>query len=242
MRAIVTGHSRGLGAALCEALLERGVVVLGLSRSANPALAAAHRPQLAELAVDLAAPAALEALPENPRLREFLAGPEPSLLVNNAGLLQPIAPVGGQGAAAICRAVTLNVSAALVLADLFVAATEACRERRILHLSSGAARSAYAGWSVYCATKAALNHHARAMHEDRRPGLRVCSLAPGVVDTEMQAQIRECEESNFPMVQRFRELKASGQLQSPRACARRVVDFLLSDAFGELAVSDLRSH
>ena len=62
MRAIITGHSGGLGAALCDALLARGCSVLGLSRRGNPALAAHFPDSLREVAIDLADPGAIDAL------------------------------------------------------------------------------------------------------------------------------------------------------------------------------------
>jgi NAD(P)-dependent dehydrogenase (short-subunit alcohol dehydrogenase family) len=113
-------------------------------------------------------------------------------------------------------------------------------DRRILHVSSGAARSAYPGWSVYCATKAALDHHARAVVMDNMRALRICSLAPGVVDTDMQAELRATGLERFPIRERFDNLKRSGQLTSPEACAQRLVRYLLSDEFGQNPVADLR--
>ena len=114
------------------------------------------------------------------------------------------------------------------------------RDRRVLHISSGAARKPYAGWSVYCATKAALDHHARAVQEDATPGLRICALAPGVVDTPMQGEIRASSLERFPLRDRFAELQASGGLIAPAECAMHLVDFLLDEDFGREPVADLR--
>ena len=138
-------------------------------------------------------------------------------------------------------AVALNVSAPLVLADALVAATAGCGDRRIVHISSGAARNPYAGWSVYCATKAALDMHARAVQLDAVAGLRVASLAPGVIDTDMQAQIRASAEGDFPLRERFEALKRDGQLASADDVARRLVAHVLSDAFGADHTPDLRN-
>lgn len=240
MRAILTGHSRGLGAALCESLLRRGVRVLGLSRGGNRALAARFGALLGEQQVDLGDPATLDALAESPWLADFLAGAEPAMLINNAGLLQPVGPVGGQGAEALAGAVRVNVMAPLVLSDAFVRLTTACGDRRILHVSSGAARTPYAGWSIYCACKAALDHHARATQEDRIAGLRIASLAPGVIDTDMQADIRTITADRFPQVERFRALKQTGALRPPEEAAEAVCGYLLADGFGTQAVADLR--
>ncbi|TXG99089.1 MAG: SDR family oxidoreductase, partial [Rhodocyclaceae bacterium] len=111
---------------------------------------------------------------------------------------------------------------------------------RIAHISSGAARPAFAGWSVYGATKAALDHPARSAATDAAPRLRIRSIAPGVVDTEMQAAIRRTEAPDFPLLDRFLALKQEGKLASPEDAAGQMLRFLLSDDFGKAAVVDLR--
>ena len=261
--AIVTGHSQGLGQAIAADLLGRGWRVLGLSRSGWPPTLASQYPGLTEVALDLADAPALAAWLAGPALAEALAdvvgktgrgeaagvqeaehsaGAQAGqvLLVNNAGLVSPIGPPGGQGGAAVMQAVALNVAAPLALADAWVAATAGVPDRRIVHISSGAARNAYAGWSVYCATKAALDMHARAVQLDAVAGLRIESLAPGVIDTGMQAHIRATDASQFPLVGRFQGLHRDGALQSPSDVARRLLDHVLGGAFGVEAVRDLR--
>ena len=261
--AIVTGHSQGLGQAIAADLLGRGWRVLGLSRSGWPPTLASQYPGLTEVALDLADAPALAAWLAGPALAEALAdvvgktgrgeaagvqeaehsaGAQAGqvLLVNNAGLVSPIGPPGGQGGAAVMQAVALNVAAPLALADAWVAATAGVPDRRIVHISSGAARNAYAGWSVYCATKAALDMHARAVQLDGVAGLRIESLAPGVVDTGMQAHICATDASQFPLVGRFQGLHRDGALQSPSDVARRLLHHVLGGAFGAEAVRDLR--
>jgi NAD(P)-dependent dehydrogenase (short-subunit alcohol dehydrogenase family) len=153
-------------------------------------------------------------------------------------VLQPVGPIASQTPGAIARAVSLNVATPLMLAAA-LAATPA-RERRIVHISSGAARQAYPGWSIYCATKAALDHHARAVALDGDRTLRVCSVAPGVVDTGMQAEIRATDLAHFPLREKFDALKREGQLTTPAESARKVIGYALSDAFGETPVADVR--
>lgn len=240
MKAIVTGYSRGLGAAIAENLLERGYAVLGLARQPNTSLQARFQTQLTSVTLDLADSHALIEWLAGSTLAQFVAGAEQVLLINNAGTVQPVGPPGGQGAAAVAQAVSLNVAAPLMLADAFVAATASACERRILHVSSGAARSAYAGWSVYCATKAALDQHACAVVEDGVPRLRICSLAPGVIDTDMQLEVRTSADSHFPARPRFEALKRDGGLAAPQACAERLVAYLLAENYGRQPVDDLR--
>jgi len=187
IKAILTGHTRGLGAALSDLMLSRGIAVLGVSRTRSNAPASAL---LQEVELDLANPAALGAWLGTETLARFIDGAHTVLLINNAGMLQPVGGIEEQNVNAIGRAVSLNVAAPLMLSAAVASASTVADERRIVHISSGAARNAYAGWSIYCATKAALDHHARAVALDDNRALRICSVAPGVVDTDMQAEIR----------------------------------------------------
>jgi NAD(P)-dependent dehydrogenase (short-subunit alcohol dehydrogenase family) len=236
MKAIVTGHTKGLGAAIAAELIERGIPVLGLARSRA---AAAASPLLTEIEVDLSDGAALASFVAGTTLRDWLADAETTLLVNNAGVVAPVGPLAEQDPLAALRAVTLNVAAPLALAASVVQASTG--ERRILHVSSGAGRNAYPGWSVYCATKAALDRHAEAVLQDGDPSVRCTSLAPGVIDTGMQAEIRALSLEQFPLRQRFDELKRDGELADPAQSAHKLVNFLLGDQFGKLPVDDLRN-
>lgn len=239
MKAIVTGHSKGLGAAIAAELLGRGIPVLGLARGRAPGLDERFPGLLREIEVDLADSAALTGWLGGGALAGFLAGEGAVLLVNNAGVVWPVGPLAAQDPLDAIKAVTLNVAAPLALAAATVRASPGAH-RRILHVSSGAGRAAYPGWSVYCATKAALDRHAEAVALDGDPAVRACSLAPGVIDTGMQAEIRATPAARFPMKQRFVQLKREGALSSPEACAAALVDYLLAPDFGDRPVDDLR--
>nr|WP_314630695.1 SDR family oxidoreductase [uncultured Noviherbaspirillum sp.] len=233
VKAVLTGHSRGLGAAIAAELAGRGIPVLALARRQGAAMQG-----VTQVALDLSDPAALCAWLSGGTLETFLAGADTALLINNAGMLQPVGPLTGHDPAEVARAISLNVAAPLMLAAA-VAALDV-GERRVLHVSSGAGRNAYPGWAVYCASKAALDHHARAAALDQVEGLRIVSLAPGVIDTDMQAQIRAADVEQFPLRDQFQALKANGALASPEDCAKRLVAFALGAGFGAAAVADLR--
>ncbi|WP_244813752.1 SDR family oxidoreductase [Caballeronia sp. Lep1P3] len=240
--AIVTGHTRGLGAALTDTLLslEPGASVIAISRKRNADLAARHAGRLDEVELDLADLPALAAWLADGALVRALAGADRVLLVNNAGMLAPVGALADQDAGAVARAVSVNVAAPLMLAAAFAAASANAADRRIAHISSGAGRNAYPGWSIYCATKAALDHHARAVALDDNRGLRICSVAPGVVDTDMQAEIRGTGLDRFPLRERFDTLKREGQLATPEESARKLIGYVLSDAFGSAPTADVR--
>ncbi|MBL8417780.1 MAG: SDR family oxidoreductase [Dechloromonas sp.] len=239
MKAIVTGHTRGLGQAVAAALLGRGIPVLGLARSECPELAEQFPELLQQATLDLADPNALLSWLDGNVLDSYLEGATSVMLINNAGMLGPVTRLGRQEAGALVQAVSLNITAPLLLSNAL--ARKYMGPLRIAHISSGAGRSAFAGWSIYGATKAALDHHARCAAADCLSRLRICSIAPGVIDTDMQATIRRTSAEDFPLLDRFLALKHQGELASPADAAERMVHHLLSEDFGKEAVADLRS-
>lgn len=238
IKAIVTGHTKGLGAAIAADLMWRGIPVLGISRGHSDELAKQYPDLLTQAAVDLSDTRLLLGWLAGDELANYLADCSLALLVNNAGTVQPVGPLAAQDELAVAAAVGLNVAAPLVMSAAVVRTRPG--DCRILHVSSGAGRNAYPGWSVYCASKAALDHHARAVALDAAPGIRICSLAPGVVDTGMQAEIRATPDERFPLRERFVQMAQSGQLSAPAAAAKHVVNYLLSPAFGQTPVDDVR--
>lgn len=103
--------------------------------------------------------------------------------------------------------------------------------RHLVHLTSGAAKSVYQGWSSYGAAKAAVDQWVRdaGAEQSRRGGVQVLSVAPGAVDTEMQAGLRSTEEEDFPQRQKFLDLHASGKLSDPDHVAARIWSLLGRD-------------
>ena len=238
IKAVVTGHSRGLGAAITEQLLEHGIPVLACARKRHSSFTDRFPSLLSEHLQDLSDTTALAAWLEDDEISKFCKEAKTLLLINNAGTLGPVGAIETQSLREIAAAVSINVTAPLMITSALARHHQG--ELRVIHISSGAARSAYPGWSIYCATKAALDHHARAIAADGRRNLRICSLAPGVVDTDMQTEIRSTPEERFPLLKKFQKMKQDGTLTSPQEAAMRLVSFLLSDEFGNASTADIR--
>lgn len=239
-KAVLTGHRRGLGRGIATALLQRGIAVLGISRGVDPELGVRFPALLKQMSLDLADTPALLAWLETGTLADFLADAEPALLINNAGVVSPMGALPQQDARAVAAAVAINVAAPLILSAAFAQASAHRADRRVLQLSSGAGRKAYPGWSVYGATKAALDAHASAAALDASPGLRIVSLAPGVIATDMQAEIRAIAPERFPLKPRFVDLARDRGLVDPIEAGGRLVDYLLAADFGRVPMADLR--
>lgn len=244
---ILTGASRGLGAAMARQLLTADMHLLTLSRHPDPALAdaaGASGTMLEQWALDVGHDIGSSARLETWLHQHTAAHFRSAALINNAGLLGPVGPIDASDAEALAAVLRVGLEAPLLLTSAFLRATRAWAiDKRVLNISSGAGRRPIAGWSAYCAAKAGLDHFSRvtALDEQHRPHpARIVSLAPGVIDTAMQEQIRAADGAGFPDKARFEELKAGGQLATPEAAAQRVLAFLARADFGTDPVADAR--
>ena len=233
---IVTGTTRGLGKALAEVIArDPDNELIALSRAPD-----APMPGGARLEVDLAEAAVVESTCD--RIEQRIRGKRyaKAVLINNAGVVEPVAPLARADPYELQRNLAVNLVAPLLLMGHFLRATEgAAPVRRIINISSGAGRRPISGWSAYCTAKAGLDMASRVVALES-PGVEVVSLAPGVIDTAMQGVVRGAPVEDFADVERFRQMKAEGAL---RPAADVAADILRAEASGRLAVeavSDLR--
>jgi NAD(P)-dependent dehydrogenase (short-subunit alcohol dehydrogenase family) len=245
---ILTGASRGIGLSMASQLLARpSHTVLCISRKTNDALRvpAGADTTLEQWTQDLADGTAAAA-----RLEQWLgqrAGATflTATLVNNAGVIAHIAPLSKADPADLSNALRVGLEAPMLLTSAFLRATEGWTDtqRKVLNISSGLGRRAMASQSGYCAAKAGMDHFSRcvALEEAlKRNGAKVCSLAPGVIDTDMQVQLRSAAPGNFPDQGNFIQLKDKGQLATPDEAASSLLRFLARPDFGSNAVADVR--
>ena len=245
---ILSGASRGMGLSMARQLLMPGHTLLCISRTDAPALIQPAQDAGATLLQwrhDLADSAGLDS-----RLDKWLCDQPGSrwasaALINNAGVIARIGPMSEAAPADLTQALRVGLEAPMVLAAAFLRATQAWPgERRVLNISSGLGRRPMASQAAYCAAKAGMDHFSRclALEEALKPnGAKVCSLAPGVIDTDMQHQLRGADPAAFPDRQAFEQLKTGGHLTSPDEAARRVLAYLARPEFGTQPVADVRS-
>ena len=250
---IVTGASRGLGAALAEQLLAPGTVMLCLSRGRHPTLAqCASEAQvgLEEWPRDLANSVAVADEVEQ-WLQRFDANQfELALLINNAGVIPTVGPCDNCTSAELSAALRVGLESAVLLTAGFLRATSAWNaDRRVLNISSGLGRRAIAGSALYCAVKAGMDHFSRAVALDethrcdsgRGIAARIVSLAPGVIDTDMQTQLRAADSAGFPAQAYFTQQHQDGLLVSAQDTATRILTYLARPDFGAEPVADIRT-
>ncbi|HEX4763795.1 MAG TPA: SDR family NAD(P)-dependent oxidoreductase [Usitatibacter sp.] len=236
---VVTGTTRGLGHALAARIArDPANELVALARAATGPAEGGWR-----IEADMADTAALERACD--ALEQRIAGREyaRAVLINNAGIVSPVGPLDQVDASEVERNLVVNLVAPMLLMRRFIRATGRVPLRRIINISSGAGRRPIFGWSAYCAAKAGLDMASRTVAAEavaRGLAIEVTSLAPGVIDTPMQATVRGAPKESFIDVERFVAMKADGTLRPADDVA---ADILRLEAEGRLRgdpVQDLR--
>ena len=238
---IITGTTRGIGEALVTSALHRSnSFVVSLSR-AEPFLRDNHQ----NIRIDLNDTGHLGTV-----FKEIhfdlgrSAAMQNTILINNAGVLDPVAPIGDCDDRLLAQNIQVNLTAPLILSRHFFHFSKLFPGRKwIVNITSGAGRTPYYGWAAYGAAKAGLDMATRAMAMEFSridPTYVVCAVAPGTVDTAMQAKIRTCTAEQFAQVDKFLKLKASGALYPPAYTAATLIGLLMEGQFENGKRYDLR--
>lgn len=223
---LVTGSSRGLGAATARIVAQLGANTVLMARSADDLTEVAQEINASggralTVVGDVSRPADCHrAIAET--VEEF---GQMDALVNNAGILAPIDSIADSDPAAWERNWAINVLGPVMLTQAALPHLRQ-REGRVISVSSGAAVSAIPGWAAFCAAKAAVNHLTRVLAEEE-PSITAIAFRPGLVDTAMQATIRREGASGMPeeVYARFVRLFQEDQLLPPEVpgCALAVL-------------------
>lgn len=219
---VVTGASRGLGAGMAVRFAEHGAALGLCARTepdpppGSPAICGTVDVTDAAAVDDFAGAVAGDLGPID-------------LWVNNAGVLGPMGPQRDHDPDEVAQALLVNIGGVANGTQAFTrrARTWPPVPRVLVNISSGVARSVYEGWSIYGATKAAIDHFTEIVAAEE-PDVVCHAVAPGVVETDMQATIRAANEATFPAVDRFRRIHADGTANSPAWVADHLAAILTS--------------
>lgn len=175
--ALVTGASRGIGAAICRRLTGLGVTVYGVARS---------REALANVVEELGVIPVVADVRDTDAIIAELAGAEIDVLVNNAGMVATVKPLYEQTAEEIAETIAINLTAPMLLMRALLGGMVARKRGHVINITTTAARGVLAGTSAYGGAKAGLAHACRSLRYDLAgSNVRVTDLAPGRVETEI---------------------------------------------------------
>lgn len=224
----ITGTSSGLGKAIAEKVLQRdGALVFGYARK-NTIQHPRYHHHFIDLS-DVQAVQQIQFAPTTPDVKLIT-------LINNAGLLGEMTSTGNIDNEKIVATYHVNVVTPHILMNTFLQTYQHLEVKKcIINVSSGAAKTPYAGWSIYCATKSAIDMMSLVAAKEQsllpeKTATRIISLAPGVMDTNMQQQIRNADMADFPAKNKFVDLHKNQQLYSVQDVAAKFIDVVLNDA------------
>ncbi|MED4462040.1 (S)-benzoin forming benzil reductase [Metabacillus fastidiosus] len=245
---IITGTSRGIGASLAKKLLDENHHIFCISRSNNQELISISKERDNKLSyyqfdlyninkIDLLFEDIFKAIKNDSEIESIY-------LINNAGVLSPLTPCEENKTEDILRNVNINLIAPMVITSNFIKHTNILNlDKRIMNISSGSAKYLLPSQSSYSTSKAGLDSFSKSISIEQmnKPfPVKIISVYPGVIDTEMQSEIRSVKKGDFPFVEQFIQLSKEGKLQSPEYTAEKLIELLFNENFGnEIIVEDL---
>jgi len=245
---IITGAGSGLGESMAKLVIDEQYKVFCISRRMNYDLkerASQNRTFFWYQEQDLGN---VHEIPE--LVDEIFTYIDPAVaseitLINNAGIVEPVKAMGNCTVAEIIDHVAINLSAPLVLANEFINKSRRFHcKKNIVNISSGAAINPYAGWTLYCSTKAGLDMSTRTIGLEQGNldfPVRILSIAPGILDTAMQERLRKVDINDFPMKPKFEKLHEQSRLTDPDKAARIILDLVKDDSILSGSITDLRN-
>ncbi|MDF9795910.1 benzil reductase ((S)-benzoin forming) [Catalinimonas alkaloidigena] len=238
----ITGTSRGIGKSLTERILQQpNTQVHGFSRHQEVEHERYHHRK-----ADLAG---MDWLLKN--IDGFfpnLPSAERIVLINNAGMLGEVKYVGELENQQFVDLFNLNITAPAMLMNQFIKTyRNQPGKKLIINVSSGAGKYPVDGWSGYCASKAALDMlsqvtKAELTKRNLSKGFKVYALAPGVVDTAMQGEIREVSQDNFSNIEKFINYKKEGTLDDASFTAEKFMELINNTERFEEVLQDVRQY
>ncbi|MDG2198132.1 MAG: SDR family NAD(P)-dependent oxidoreductase [SAR324 cluster bacterium] len=218
---LITGGGTGIGRALAERFADKGwrVTIAGRRSELLKEVAQKYPDKITFISADVGK------IQDRQKIVAEAKGTL-DLLVHNAAVLGPVGPILDQSPEDWRTHMAINVEGPLFLTQALL--PELVENSRVVHISSGAAHQGIPGWGMYCTSKAALLMLGQLLKDElAQRNIWFGSVRPGIVDTPMQAEIRALEPESFPMVEQFRQYKATGALVTSELVAQYLEWLLL---------------
>ena len=226
---LITGASKGLGRSIALSIANSGGTVIALARES---------PELKSIEVELkkisnesfAVVCDLADYSQISRTAEMIVSnfDHISGIIHNAGTINPIGNILNIERERWERAIQVNLLGVQDLTRSLDSIIGGENHTRITTISSGAAQRSLHGWSAYCVSKAGLDMWTKCMAEEgENTNISALAIAPGIVDTGMQQEIREADESSFPLLQNFKDYYRNGELSKPDEVAIKLLPYCL---------------
>ena len=209
--AFITGTSKGIGKAIAKLLLSKNYFVFGYSRTNT-----IKHPNFTFTKINLSD------LKEVQKLTFPKFDDADVLLINNAARIGKIIPLSLKTDADIINDYNLNIISPTILCARFINSFSG-NKKILINISSGAANSSIASWSTYCATKAALDRLTNVIAEEKHANLIIFSIYPGIVDTQMQVEIRRANAESFPFLSKFTNYYNNNELENTKIVAQKLL-------------------
>jgi len=229
---LVTGASKGLGRSIAKELAASGKSVIALARESIDlgvvgAELASLNPDSITISCDLADRADIASATATIMARfSHIDG-----IVHNAGVILPIKPMLEVERADWARSIQVNLIGVQDLTRRIAPHLGGESRTRITCISSGASKNPIHSWSAYCVAKAGLDMWSSCMAEEGAPhNISSISIAPGIVDTGMQKDIRDSSPDEFPMHQKFCDFYENDELNNPDEVASRLMPIILDQS------------
>ncbi len=228
--ALITGTSRGIGKALALRYLDLGYTVLGIARHSTIVHANYRHFEL-----DLGATFSTDLICNS------MIDPTELVVIHNAGILGEVGRFSEHKQRDYQQVFQVNVFAGIQLVGAILDTLPTSLPLKVAFVSSGAGRRSIPSWSAYCASKAAVDRWLAVVAEEEKELGHVnrsfFSIAPGVVDTEMQESIRSVDPKDFSSSIRFHALKLNAELSVPQHVAQDIQELLATSELSEVITS-----